>query len=63
MKDKERENEIERENEKERKNEITITVCFISTVTFHEGVAQKVIKIIQFCKKHMEDNTFAFCYQ
>ena len=39
------------------------TVCFISTVTFHDGVAPKVIKIIQFCKKHLEDNTLTFCYQ
>ena len=39
------------------------TVCFISTVTFHDGVAPKVIKIIQFCKEHLEDNTLAFCYQ
>ena len=39
------------------------TVCFIATVTFHDGVAPKVIKIIQFCKKHLEDNTLAFCYQ
>ena len=38
------------------------TVCFISTVTFHDGVAPKVVKIIQFCKKYLKDNTLAFCY-
>ena len=36
------------------------TVCFISTVTFHDGVAPKVIKIIQFYKKYLKDDTLAF---
>ena len=36
------------------------TVCFISTVTFHDNVAPKVLKIIQFCKKYLKDNTLAF---
>ena len=31
------------------------TVCFISTVTFHDNVAPKVLKIIQFCKKYMKE--------
>ena len=37
------------------------TVCFISTVTFHDGITQKVIKIIQFCKKSLKDSDLAFC--
>ena len=38
----------------------SFTVCFISTVTFHDGVTKKIIKIIQFCKKSLKDNTLAF---
>ena len=38
----------------------SLTVCFISTVTFHDGITQKVIKIIQFCKKSLKDNALAF---
>ena len=37
------------------------TVCFISTVTFYDGMTQKVIKITQFCKKPLKDNALAFC--
>ena len=36
------------------------TVCFIWTVTFHDGVAPKVIKITQFYKKYLKDDTLAF---
>ena len=36
------------------------TVWSNSTVTFDDGIAPKVIKIIQFYKKYLKDDTLAF---